>query len=154
MKRLRNGGQADKYQHVEFGVNSRLDEMQAAILRARLPLLAGWTQERRALARQYRADLAGIHGLTVPAEHDPGHVYHLFPVLSPAREALRDRLTSAGIETLVHYPLSISRQPAVADESPAACPIADRVCAEVFSLPLYPSLRPEAVQRVASALRG
>ena len=154
MKRLRNGGQTEKYRHAEFGVNSRLDEMQAAILRVRLPLLAGWTEARRALARQYRVHLAGINGVTVPPEHDAGHVYHLFPVLSPARDALRDRLHGAGIETLVHYPLSIPRQPALAGESPAACPVADRVCAEVFSLPLYPSLPPAAVQRVASALRG
>jgi len=154
MKRLRNGGQTDKYHHAEFGVNSRLDEMQAAILRARLPFLAGWTAARRALAADYRAQLAGISGLTVPAEHDPGHVYHLFPVLSPAREAWRDRLKAAGIETLVHYPLPIPKQPAVADAAPAACPVADRICAEVWSLPLYPSLSPDAITRIAGALRG
>ena len=154
MKRLRNGGQSDKYQHAEFGVNSRLDELQAAILRARLPHLPEWTNQRRALARHYRQHLAGIDGLTVPREHDEGHVYHLFPVLSPARDAFRDRLKTAGIETLVHYPLSISRQPALAETEPAACPIAERVCAEVWSLPLYPSLSLDAVERVASALRG
>ena len=154
MKRLRNGGQTEKYQHSEFGVNSRLDEMQAAILRARLPFLPGWTEERRRLAREYRSQLAGMNGLTIPAEHDAGHVYHLFPVLSPAREALRDRLKAAGVETLVHYPVAIPRQPAVADMKPADCPVADRVCAEVWSLPLYPSLSLDAVRRVASALRG
>ena len=154
MKRLRNGGQTGKYHHAEFGVNSRLDEMQAAILRARLPFLAGWTDERRALAREYRSRLGGINGLTVPAEQDAGHVYHLFPVLSTAREALRDRLRAAGIETLVHYPMPITRQPALAGAEPAECPVADRVCAEVWSLPLYPSLSVDAVTRVASALRG
>ena len=154
MKRVRNGGQSDKYHHAEFGVNSRLDEMQAAILRARLPYLAEWTTQRRALARHYRQHLAGFDGLTVPREHDEGHVYHLFPVLSPAREAFRDRLKTAGIETLVHYPLSISQQPALAESEPAACPVAERVCAEVWSLPLYPSLSLDAVERVASALRG
>ena len=154
MKRVRNGGQSDKYHHAEFGVNSRLDEMQAAILRARLPYLAEWTKQRRTLARHYRQHLVGIGGLTVPREHDDGHVYHLFPVLSPAREAFRDRLKTAGIETLVHYPLAISQQPALAESDPAVCPIAERVCAEVWSLPLYPSLSLDAVERVAIALRG
>ena len=87
VKRLRNGGQTDRYRHGEFGVNSRLDEMQAAILRARLPLLPGWTERRRALARTYRTALAGTPGLAVPPERDPGHVYHLFPV----RSAIEDR---------------------------------------------------------------
>ena len=152
IKRLRNGGQTDRYHHAEFGVNSRLDEMQAAILRARLALLPGWTEQRRTLAREYRKALAGISGLTVPAEQDAGHVYHLFPVLSPAREAIRDRLKNAGIETLVHYPIPIPRQPALASEQPAACPVADRVCNEVFSLPLYPTLPPDSVKGVAEAL--
>ena len=154
VKRLRNGGQTSRYQHAEFGVNSRLDEIQAAILLARLPWLPRWTEERRALARAYRSQLTDIDGLTVPAEHDPGHVYHLFPVLSPDRKALRDRLESEGIETLVHYPVPITRQPALAESDPANCPVADRVCAEVFSLPLYPSLPLDAIRRVAAALRG
>ena len=153
LKRLRNGGQTDRYHHAEFGVNSRLDEMQAAILRARLSLLPRWTTGRRTLAHGYREVLRNIHGLSVPPECDPGHVYHLFPVLSPARDALRDRLRGAGIETLVHYPMAIGRQPALASEHPAACPVADRVSSEVFSLPLYPSLPGDAIQRVADVLR-
>ena len=151
--RLRNGGQTDRYQHAEFGVNSRLDEMQAAILRARLTFLPKWTEQRRTIARAYRHALGGINGLTVPPEQDAGHVYHLFPVLSPARDAIRERLKEAGIETLVHYPVPIPRQPALASEDPADCPVANRVCAEVFSLPLYPSLPPETVDRVVEVLR-
>jgi dTDP-4-amino-4,6-dideoxygalactose transaminase len=151
--RLRNGGQTDRYHHAEFGVNSRLDEMQAAVLRARLTFLPTWTEQRRALARAYRLALVGIDGLTVPPEQDAGHVYHLFSVLSPAREAIRERLKAAGIETLVHYPIPIPQQPALANENPADCPVANRVCAEVFSLPLYPSLPPGSVDRVAEVLR-
>ena len=79
IKRLRNGGQTDRYHHVEPGVNSRLDEMQAAILRARLPFLPDWTARRRALAARYRAALAG-GPIDVPPEKDAGHVYHLFVV--------------------------------------------------------------------------
>jgi len=152
-KRLRNGGQTNRYQHGEFGVNSRLDELQAAILRARLTFLLRWTEIRRRLARTYREELTGGLAVTVPAEHDEGHVYHLFPVLSPDREAVRSKLGAAGIETLIHYPVPITRQPALATEAPADCPVADRVCGEVFSLPLYPALPAESVRQVAAALR-
>ena len=153
-KRLRNGGQTDRYHHGEFGVNTRLDEIQAAVLRARLAHLPRWTAQRRALAQAYRAALAGIDGITVPPEFDAGHVYHLFPLLSADREGVRARLKEAGIETLIHYPVPIPRQPAVASENPNQCPVADRICAEVFSVPLYPALEPGAVDAVARALRG
>src|SRR6476469_5198218 len=73
-RRLRNGGQTDRYHHAEFGVNSRLDEIQAAVLRARLPLLAGWTARRRSLAAAYRAALADVDTIVVPPEADAGHV--------------------------------------------------------------------------------
>ena len=152
VKRLRNGGQTDRYRHDEFGVNSRLDEIQAAILRARLPFLRRWTERRRALAREYRTALAGVTAVTVPLEHDSGHVYHLFPVLSAQREAVRQQLQTAGIETLIHYPIPISKQRAFA--SGDECPIAERVCSEVFSLPLYPALDGSAVGRVSDALRA
>ena len=152
-RRLRNGGQTSRYQHDEFGLNSRLDEIQAAILRARLRLLPRWTESRRSIAGAYRAALVGASGITVPREHDAGHVYHLFPVMSPDREAVRARLGDAGIETLVHYPVPIPRQRALTGEAPADCPVANRVCEEVFSLPLYPALPPTAVQAVAAALR-
>jgi len=79
LKRLRNGGQSDRYHHVEFGINSRLDEMQAAILRARLPYLPDWTARRRALAAAYRSALVDAR-VSVLREFDPGHVYHLFVV--------------------------------------------------------------------------
>jgi dTDP-4-amino-4,6-dideoxygalactose transaminase len=142
LKRLRNGGQTDRYRHGEPGMNSRLDELQAAVLSARLSFLPKWTAQRRALATVYRRELAGA-GVTVPPEFDAGHVYHLFPVLSRDRDGLKKRLADAGIETLIHYPVPIPRQPALASEIPDDCPIADRVCAEVLSLPMYPSM-PEA----------
>jgi dTDP-4-amino-4,6-dideoxygalactose transaminase len=153
VRRVRNGGQTERYRHGEFGVNSRLDEMQAAILRERLRFLPMWTERRRALAKRYRAALDALTLITVPPELDAGHVYHLFPVLAVDREEARRRLTASGIESLLHYPTPISRQPAVAAEQPAECPVADRVCAQVFSLPLYPSLPAESVDRVFDALR-
>jgi dTDP-4-amino-4,6-dideoxygalactose transaminase len=147
LRRLRNGGQTTRYHHGEFGVNSRLDEMQAAVLRARLPRLAAWTRTRRALAARYRGGLAGAP-IDVPREHDAGHVYHLFPILTPARDALQARLAGAGVETLIHYPVAIPDQPALASTSPAPCPIATRAAAELLSLPLHPALEPDAVDAV------
>ena len=153
VKRLRNGGQTSRYHHVEPGANSRLDELQAAILRARLPFLQRWTDRRRSIAATYRSAIVGPR-VTVPAEFDAGHVYHLFPVLSAERGALQAHLNGAGVETLIHYPVPIPRQPAVASTGPAQCPVADRVCAEVISLPMYPSLTDDALAQVIDAVRG
>lgn len=152
-RRLRNGGQTDRYHHVEFGVNSRLDEIQAAILSARLTWLPAWTAHRRRLAAAYRDALASAP-VIVPAEQDAGHVYHLFPVLSDRRAALQEHLKARGVETLIHYPIPIPRQPAFAGTAPAQYPVADRVCAQVLSLPLHPGLTARTVDEVAAALHA
>ena len=151
IRRLRNGGQTDRYHHAAFGVNSRLDELQAAILRARLPRLPEWTARRRTLADRYRAALAGTL-VEVPPACDAGHVYHLFVVRSGDRQALQAHLASRGIETLIHYPVPIPRQPALAALAPAACPHADRACDEVVSLPLSPALADVDVDEVAATV--
>jgi dTDP-3-amino-3,4,6-trideoxy-alpha-D-glucose transaminase len=153
IRRLRNGGQIERYRHEEFGVNSRLDEMQAAILRARLPRLAGWTSRRRAISTRYREGLKGAP-VNVPAEHDPGHVYHLFVVRVGGRAELQARLAAAGIETLVHYPVPISRQPAMVGLNPHDCPEAARVCDEVLSLPLHPGLTDPEINEIVTSLKG
>ena len=151
MKRVRNGGQTDRYLHAEMGVNSRLDEMQAAILSAKLPFLACWTAARRAAASRYR-ELLGGAPIDVPRECDDGHVYHLFPVRSPRRDRLQAFLKDEGIETLIHYPVAIPDQPALRTERPADCPAARRVCAEVLSLPISPSIQDEEIALVASTV--
>jgi dTDP-4-amino-4,6-dideoxygalactose transaminase len=153
LRRLRNGGQTDRYHHQEVGVNSRLDELQAAVLRARLPRVQKWTERRRLLAARYRRALSGS-GVTVPPQVDPGHVYHLFVVRSAARADLQAHLADRGVETLIHYPLAIPRQPAFARTTPASFPVAERACSEVLSLPLHPNLRDDDVDFVAAALRG
>jgi dTDP-3-amino-3,4,6-trideoxy-alpha-D-glucose transaminase len=153
IRRLRNGGQTDRYHHVEFGVNSRLDELQAAMLRARLPWLAGWTAQRRTLAARYRRALGGAP-IVVPPECDHGHVYHLFPIRTTRRDALQAYLGARGIATLVHYPITIPRQPAFRHLESAPCPVADRVADEVCSLPLHPRLPEEDVDFVAAALQS
>ena len=151
LKRLRNGGQTDRYHHPELGVNSRLDELQAAVLRVRLPRLAAGNARRRAIAARYRSALAG-GPVVVPPECDPGHVYHLFPVLARDRAAFQAHLQAQGIGTLVHYPIPVPRQAAFAAYAPAACPIADRICAEVCSLPMHPQLSDEDAREVAAAV--
>ena len=111
-------------------MNSRLDEMQAAILRARLPLLPRLDgASPRARGRTIARALADVDTVVVPPEADAGHVYHLFPVRSDARDAMQAHLTARGVETLIHYPVPIPQQPALATERPADCPVADRVCA-------------------------
>lgn len=151
VKRLRNGGQAERYRHIEPGVNSRLDELQAAVLRARLPYLPAWTARRRELAARYRSWLTGSPVRSVP-ERDPGHVYHLYVVRADDRPAIQRHLRDRGIETLVHYPFPIHRQPAFVSEAAAPCPRAEIACDEVLSLPLHPTLTEADVRRVCAAI--
>jgi dTDP-3-amino-3,4,6-trideoxy-alpha-D-glucose transaminase len=150
IRKLRNGGQTDRYHHDEPGINSRLDELQAAILRARLPFLRGWTEHRRALAAAYRQALGGAP-VNVPPELDAGHVYHLFVVRSDRRDRLQEHLTARGVGTLVHYPVAIPQQRAFAAARPADCPAATRACGEVLSLPLHAALTRTDVDEVAAA---
>jgi dTDP-3-amino-3,4,6-trideoxy-alpha-D-glucose transaminase len=147
VRRLRNGGQQTRSQHVEAGVNSRLDDLQAAVLRARLPLLPEWTIRRRTLAARYRRLLPPA--LRTIRERDPGHVYHLFPVLLAERETLRQHLASAGIETMVHYPMALTKQPAFAAFASHECPVAAAAAEELLSLPLSPRLTDADIVRVA-----
>ena len=154
IRRLRNGGQSDRYRHQDAGVNSRLDEIQAAVLRARLPRLAGWTERRRVLAGRYRRLLKNAQGVDVPAERDSGHVYHLFVMRVRDRTRLQASLASIGIETLIHYPVPIPRQPALAGVNPGDCPVAARACDEVLSLPLHPGLSDFDVDTVAAAVQS
>jgi dTDP-3-amino-3,4,6-trideoxy-alpha-D-glucose transaminase len=154
LKRLRNGGQTDRYHHGEFGLNSRLDEMQAAILRARLPLLEGWTGRRRSLGARYHAGLRGS-AVEVPPELDPGHVYHLFPVLTADRAGFMRHLESHGVGSIIHYPVAIHQQPALAGVGRVpSCPVAERVCSQVCSLPLHPLLTDTDADMVISTVRA
>ncbi|MAP41841.1 MAG: erythromycin biosynthesis sensory transduction protein eryC1 [Woeseiaceae bacterium] len=147
IRRLRNGGQSLPHRHESMGVNSRLDEIQAAVLRAKLPFLRQWTERRRSLAAFYRTNLNET-SVRIPAEVDAGHVYHLFPVHSTERNRLQEYLKSNGIYTLIHYPTPIPQQPAFADYK-VDCPTANRLCNELLSLPLHPNLTDSQIQLVA-----
>jgi len=133
-------------------MNSRLDELQAAVLRVRLSRLPSLTARRRALARLYRQSL----GTSVPlvTERDPGHVYHLFPVLSPQRDALQNYLDANGIETLIHYPVPLSDQPALTAGRSVDCPVAARAAGELLSLPLHPRLSDTDAYRIAESVNA
>ena len=154
IKRLRNGGQSNRYHHEDAGVNSRLDEIQAAILRARLPRLREWTERRRVLAARYRRLLIDATGVEVVPARDPGHVYHLFVVRvrDNRRSALQATLASSGIETLIHYPVPIPQQPAFAGSQPPGCPVASQVCHEILSLPLHAAMHDDDVDAIADAV--
>jgi dTDP-3-amino-3,4,6-trideoxy-alpha-D-glucose transaminase len=153
VRQLRNGGQTHRYVHTLPGVNSRLDELQAAVLRARLRHLPAWTKARRTLAAEYRLRLPAA---AVPVrERDSGHVYHLFPIRSARRDALQASLAAAGVETLIHYPIPLSRQPAFARLGVRdRCVAADDAAVTLLSLPLHPRLEAAGVRRVAAAIRS
>jgi dTDP-4-amino-4,6-dideoxygalactose transaminase len=150
--RLRNGGQAVRYQHTECGINSRLDEVQAAVLSVRLRGLAKATMRRRELAGVYRRHLPAT--LNILPEFDPGHVYHLFPVRTTDRARIQRDLAGAGIETLVHYPIALNDLSAFAPFHPTACPEATRAAGELLSLPLHPRMQDADAVTVAGALAG
>ncbi len=152
VKRLRNGGQSARYRHVERGVNSRLDELQAAVLRVKLAHLPAATAARRAQAARYDAALRGVE---LPVEAAGRlHVYHLYPVRHPRRDALAAALAAAGIGAIVHYPTPVHLQPAYAHLGLArgAFPQSERAGDELLSLPLYPGLLPAQQDAVIEAV--
>jgi dTDP-4-amino-4,6-dideoxygalactose transaminase len=155
-RRLRHHGDGGRYRHVELGLCSRLDELQAAILRVKLACLPAWTARRRDIAARYRCGLTGLP-LTLPAER-PGarHVYHLFTIRHPQRDALAKILADLGVGTAVHYPLLVPEQPmyeASARASGDTWPEAARAAREVLSLPCFPELSDDEVDAVARAVR-
>lgn len=151
---LRNYGSRVKYVNEVQGVNSRLDPIQAAVLRVKLPHLDAWTDRRRALAAAYTAGLAdaGLILPHVPDWADPA--WHLYVVRSPARDALQARLNKAGVGTLIHYPIPPHMQTAYGEMglAPEALPLARQLAGEVLSLPMGPHLGREEQAAVIKAL--
>src|SRR5205823_1769231 len=140
VRRLRHHGDTGRYQHMELGYCSSLDEVQAAWLRVKLRRLGEWTERRRHIAARYLAGLAGLP-LRLPVER-PGarHVYHLFTVRHPQRDALAKRLADAGVGTAVHYPRAVPDQPLFAADGERRWPEAYRAAREVLSLPCFPEM--------------
>ena len=155
LRRLRNGGQSDRYSHTDAGINSRLDEIQAAILRVKLGHLESGIERRRHLATIYEREL-GDTGVTLPTERPPSlSARHLYVVRHPERDRLAAGLARRGVGTLIHYPIPVHLQPVFAAWGGALgdCPVAERAASEVLSLPLYPELQEPAVQYVCQAIR-
>jgi dTDP-4-amino-4,6-dideoxygalactose transaminase len=155
LRRLRNGGQSDRYHHEVAGINSRLDEMQAALLRAKLGHLAAWTDRRRALAARYEEGLLDS-GVEIPVEQPYARaVYHLYVIRHPRRDALAAALRERGIGTLVHYPIPLHLQRAFAElgRKKGDFPMAERAAAEILSIPLFPEMTDEQAEAVIRAIR-
>lgn len=154
LRMLRNYGSKEKYVHEMVGINSRLDPIQAAVLRAKLPSLDAWNDRRRSVAAAYDDGLADLP-LVLPTKGKEGSVYHLYVVRHPRRDLLRSALAERGIETLIHYPLPPHRQKCYARTSLGACdlPIADQLAAEVLSLPIGPHLSKDEVASIIKAVR-
>jgi dTDP-3-amino-3,4,6-trideoxy-alpha-D-glucose transaminase len=152
VRRLRNYGQTSRYRHESRGFNSRLDELQAAILRVRLVYLDEFNAARRQVAAAYAKHLRGVS----PPVERPGayHVYHLYVVRHQRRDALREHLRARGVGTLIHYPTPAHLQPAYADLGyrPGSLPLTEQVACEIVSLPLYVGMGEEEVRAVCAAI--
>lgn len=158
-RELRNHGSHRRDEHHTVGYNSRLDTVQAAVLRVKLPHLVEWNRKRQQHARRYAAHLQGIPGLTLPITR-PGcsHAFHLYVVRveDGSRDALREDLRARGVDARVHYPTPVHLTPAFRylGYGPGAFPVSERNAGQVLSLPIYPELSEEQVAFVASAVAG
>ena len=154
VRSLRQYGWRAKYEVVlAGGRNSRLDEMQAAVLAAKLPLLDAANERRRAVARRYNQAFAGLP-LRLPVAAGPDCVAHLYVVRSAQRTALQAHLASRGVSTDVHYPIADGRQPLFDPGAAAALPVTDAACAQVLTLPCFAGLADEQVEQVIHAVLG
>lgn len=151
VRRLRTHGSLKKYHHVEPGINSRLDEIQAAILRIKLPHLDEWIEQRQAIATAYRRGLEGLAETTLPAE-SPQHTYHQFTIRVRDRDSIAKRLGQRGIASAVHYPVPVHLQQAYAQMRAGPFPNAERAAEDVLSLPMFPELEVAEIAMVVMAL--
>ena len=156
LRMLRSHGSRSKYHYERLGLNSRLDEMQAAILRVKLAHLPTWTEARRDHARAYRDLLAeyDLEQITLPAvPENCTHVYNQFVIRVPERDSLRAHLRSQGILTEIYYPSPLHLEPAFAGTyKPGDFPVAERACREALALPIYPEMSERQQESVAQAI--
>lgn len=156
MRMLRDWGQERRYHHVLKGYNYRMDGIQGAILRVKLPHLDAWTEARRAHAARYDKLLAGSDVTTPTVMPYSHHVYHVYAIRSPRRDTLQQMLQEQGIQTGIHYPIPAHLQPAYSDlgYKPGDFPHSELAAREVLSLPMYAELSPTQVNAVAESLQN
>lgn len=154
IRALRNHGQEQRYIHAELGFNYRMEGLQGLTLSHKLPLLNGWTEARRNFARIYDEQLSDLP-LTLPRVINDDHVYHLYVVLTKERDRLRDYLLARDIETGLHYPVPLHRQPCLTPyiEGTQSFPIAERYANECLSLPLFTGMTKAQIDRVCQTIR-
>ena len=152
VKTLRQGGHPSALRKNVAGRNSRLDEIQAALLRVKLKHLEKWNRKRQSLAAIYHDGLSGTCVKRPSARAPESHVYHLYVVQHPERERLRAHLVAHGIETLIHYPFLLHRQTLFRQNVQRPLPVAERAVNRILSLPLYPQLAAKEVQAVIEAM--
>jgi dTDP-4-amino-4,6-dideoxygalactose transaminase len=153
---LRDHGQSAKYQHALMGTNSRMDELQSAILRVKLRHLDEWNTRRRALAAEYSRQLFGIEEIVLPTERpDAEHVYHLYVIRTPDREGLSTWLRRHNIATGIHYPIPIHFQQAwlAAGYSGGSLPVTEATSKEILSLPMYAELTVDQVHYICQSVK-
>lgn len=151
---LRQGGHLEALQSPETGLNSRLDEMQAAILRVKLKHLNDWNQARQKLAAVYNSALSGVPSLQLPNVADPeSHVFHLYVVSHPNRDDLRAHLQKNGIETLIHFSYLLHEQPHFKHPRQRPLRVAEKVRSTIFSLPLNPWMNEDEVNYVIDVMK-
>ncbi|MEW6359417.1 MAG: DegT/DnrJ/EryC1/StrS family aminotransferase [Planctomycetota bacterium] len=155
IRALRNYGQKVKNRHDVLGMNSRLDSLQAAILRVKLPHLHDWNDARRKAAAQYNKLLAGLDVTTSAEQRWAKHVYHLYVIRTKRRDELQNFLKKKGIDTGIHYPTPIHLQGCYRclGHGKGDFPVAEECAREILSLPMYPEIPPESVREVADAIR-
>jgi dTDP-4-amino-4,6-dideoxygalactose transaminase len=154
VRKLRNHGRTEKYVHEIEGVNSRLDNLQAAVLRVKLRHLDDWNAARRRVASQYAELLAGLPVTAPNPDPESEPVWHLFVVRTQRRGDLQDELRSRGVATGVHYPIPLHLQPAYRDAGlrRGPLPVTENLAAEILSLPMFPEMTPQMVQHVADSI--
>ena len=151
---LRNHGLRNGYMHEVAAGNSRLDELQAAVLRVKLSHLDTWNAQRRRIANEYAEQLRGLP-LVTPVEADWGeHAFHLYVIRTPRRDELLGHLRANGVDAGIHYPVPVHLQPPFSNRAPSsALPVTEQLVGEVLSLPMYPALRSDQVARVTGLVR-